>query len=88
VPPLADTLPGFELIVFFGLYVPRGTDPGIIQALYQAASAAAEREEFKRGLVAQGFEIRTSSPAELAAFSAREIDRWAEMVREAKIDPE
>ena len=88
VPPLADTIPGFELVVFFGLYVPKGADAGVIQALYRAASAAAEREEFKRGLVAQGFELRTSSPAELAAFSAREIDRWAQMVKEAKIDPE
>jgi tripartite-type tricarboxylate transporter receptor subunit TctC len=88
VPPLADTLPGFELIVFFGLYVPKGTDPAIIQTLYQAARAAAEREEFKRSLAGQGFEIRTSTPAELAAFSAREIERWAQMVKEAKIDPE
>ncbi len=88
VPPLADTIPGFELIVFFGLYVPKGTDPAIVQALYQAARAAAEREDFKRNLVSQGFEIRTSTPAELAAFSAREIERWAQMVKEAKIDPE
>jgi tripartite-type tricarboxylate transporter receptor subunit TctC len=88
VPPLADTLPGFELVVFFGLYVPKGTDPAIIQTLYQAARAAAEREEFKRSLAGQGFEIRTSTPAELAAFSAREIERWAQMVQEAKIDPE
>lgn len=88
VPPLADTLPGFELIVFFGLYVPKGTDPAIIQTLYQAGRAAAEREEFKRSLAGQGFEIRASSPAELAAFSAREIERWAQMVKEAKIDPE
>ena len=88
VPPLADTLPGFELIVFFGLYVPKGTDPAIIQTLYQAARGAAEREEFKRSLAGQGFEIRTSTPAELAAFSAREIERWAQMVKEAKIDPE
>jgi tripartite-type tricarboxylate transporter receptor subunit TctC len=88
VPPLADTIPGFELIVFFGLYVPKGTDPGVVQALYQAARAAAEREDFKRNLVSQGFEIRTSTPAELAAFSAREIERWAQMVKEAKIDPE
>jgi len=88
VPPLADTIPGFELIVFFGLYVPKGTDPAIIQALYQSARAAAEREDFKRSLVSQGFEVRTSTPAELAAFSAREIERWAQMVKEAKIDPE
>ena len=88
VPPLAQTLPGFELIVFFGLYVPKGTDPAIIQTLYQAARAAAERAEFKHTLAGQGFEIRTSTPAELAAFSAREIERWAQMVKEAKIDPE
>ena len=88
VPPLADTIPGFELVVFFGLYVPKGTDPAIIQTLYQAARAAAERDEFKRSLSGQGFEIRTRSPAEFAAFSAREIESWAQMVKEAKIDPE
>jgi tripartite-type tricarboxylate transporter receptor subunit TctC len=88
VPPLADTLPGFELIVFFGLYVPKGTDAAIIQALYQATRAAAERDDLKRNLVNQGFDIRTSAPAEFAAFTAREIERWAQMVKEAKIDPE
>lgn len=88
VPPLAQTLPGFELIVFFGLYVPKGTDPAIVQALYQAARGAAEREDLKRNLAGQGFELQTSSPSELAAFTAREIDRWAQFVREAKIDPE
>jgi tripartite-type tricarboxylate transporter receptor subunit TctC len=88
VPPLADTIPGFELIVFFGLYVPRGTDSAIIQSLYQATRAAADREDLKRNLVNQGFEVRTSPPAEFAAFSAREIERWAQLVKEAKIDPE
>src|SRR5688572_30544766 len=88
VPPLADTLPGFELTVFFGLYAPKGTDPAIIQTLYRAAHAAAEREDFKRAMTGQGFDVRTSTPAQLAAFSTREIDRWAAFVREAKIDPE
>jgi tripartite-type tricarboxylate transporter receptor subunit TctC len=88
VPPLADTLPGFELIVFFGLYTPKGTDSAIIQSLYTAARNAAEREDVKRRLAVQGFEIRTSTPAELGALSAREIDKWAELVREAKIEQE
>jgi hypothetical protein len=33
-------------------------------------------------------DVRTSTPAELGAFTAREIEKWAEFVREAKIDPE
>jgi tripartite-type tricarboxylate transporter receptor subunit TctC len=88
VPPLADTLPGFELVVFFGLYVPKGTDPAIIQALYQATRTAADREDLKRNLTNQGFDVRITDPAEFAAFTAREIERWAQMVKEAKIDPE
>ena len=87
VPPLADTIPGFELVVFFGLYVPKGTDPAIIQALYQATRTAAERDDLKRNLTNQGFDVRVTGPAEFAAFSAREIERWAQMVKEAKIDP-
>jgi tripartite-type tricarboxylate transporter receptor subunit TctC len=74
--------------VFFGLYVPKGTDPAIVQALYQATRAGAEREDLKKNLASQGFELQTSTPAELAAFTTREIDRWAQFVREAKIDPE
>jgi tripartite-type tricarboxylate transporter receptor subunit TctC len=88
VPPLADTLPGFELIVFFGLYVPKGTDPAVIQALYQATRVAAERDDLKRSLINQGFDVRVTGPAEFAAFTASEIERWAQMVKEAKIDPE
>jgi tripartite-type tricarboxylate transporter receptor subunit TctC len=88
VPPLADTLPGFELIVFFGLYVPKGTDPFIVQMLYRSARAAAERDDLRAKLAAQGFDIRTSTSVELGALSQREIEKWAAMVKEAKIEAE
>lgn len=88
VPPLADTIPGFELQVFFGLYAPKGTDPAIIQALYLATRAAIDRDDLKRNLVNQGFDVRVTGPAEFAAYTTSEIDRWAQMVKDAKIDPE
>ena len=73
VPPLADTLPGFELVVFFGLYVPKGTDPAIIQALYQAARGAAERDELKRNLTNQGFDVQRHWPRRVRrVFGARD----------------
>ena len=52
------------------------------------AFAAGERDDLKRNLVNQGFDVRVTGPAEFAAFSASEIERWAQMVKEAKIDPE
>jgi tripartite-type tricarboxylate transporter receptor subunit TctC len=88
VPPLSNTIPGFELQVFFGLYVPKGTDPAVIQALYQATRIAADREDMKRNLTNQGFDVQITGPAQFAAYTVSEIDRWAQMVKEAKIDPE
>ena len=88
VPPLAATIPGFELEVFFGLYVPKGTDPAIVQALYQATRAAADRDDLKRNLTNQGFDVRITGPADFGAYTRREIDRWAAMVKEAGITPE
>jgi tripartite-type tricarboxylate transporter receptor subunit TctC len=88
VPPLSNTIPGFELQVFFGLYVPKGTDPAIIQALYNATRIAADREDMKRNLTNQGFDVQITGPAQFAAYTVSEIDRWAQMVKEAGITPE
>jgi tripartite-type tricarboxylate transporter receptor subunit TctC len=88
VPPLADTIPGFELTVWFGLFAPKGTPKDIVQTVYRAAKSAAENPDMKRRLIEQGFEIVTSTPEELGAHAAREIDKWAVLVKEAKIEPE
>ncbi len=88
VPPLADTIPGFELTVWFGLFAPKGTPPDVVQKLYQATKKAAEEPSMKAKLLAQGFEIVTTTPEELGAHAAREIDKWQQLVKEAKIEPE
>ena len=49
---------------------------------------AGQRSLLNSFLTSQGFDVRITGPAEFAAFSAREIERWAQMVKEAKIDPE
>jgi tripartite-type tricarboxylate transporter receptor subunit TctC len=88
VPPLANTIPGFELTVWFGIFAPKGTPKDIVQTVYRAAKIAAEQPEMKKRLLDQGFEIVTSTPEELGTHAAREIDKWQTLVKEAKIEPE
>jgi tripartite-type tricarboxylate transporter receptor subunit TctC len=86
VPPLADTLPGFELTTWFGLYAPKGTPAAIIAALNKAARDGLSRPEFQAKMAETGFELESSTPEELHAFTLAEIDKWAALVKEAKIE--
>jgi tripartite-type tricarboxylate transporter receptor subunit TctC len=86
VPPLGATLPGFELTTWFALYAPRGTPAEIVATLNRAARAALAKREIQEKLAESGFELQTSTPDEAHAFTMAEIDKWAALIREAKIE--
>lgn len=86
VPPLASTLPGFELTTWFGLYAPKGTPAAVIAALNKAARDGLSRPDFQAKMAETGFEFDSSTPEELHAFTVAEIDKWAALVKEAKIE--
>lgn len=77
-----------ELIAsgFYGLLFPSRISPAIVQRLHAAVVAEmAEGTELRRNLVAQGYEVHASTPAEYAAFIRNEIARWTPVVRSAGI---
>ena len=86
VPPLANTLAGFELTTWFGLYAPKGTPAAVIAALNKAARDGLARPDFQARMAESGFELESSTPEELHAFTLAEIDKWAALVKEAKIE--
>jgi len=86
VPPLANTLANFELTTWFGLYAPKGTPAAVVAALNKAARDNLSRPEFQAKMAETGFEIESSTPEELHAFTLAEIDKWAALVKEAKIE--
>jgi len=86
VPPLANTLPGFELTTWFGLYAPKGTPAPIVAALNRAARDGLARPDLQAKMAETGFELESSTPEELHAFTVAEIDKWAALVKEAKIE--
>lgn len=88
VPPLATALPGFELTTWFALYAPKGTSPEIIATLNRAARAALAKREIQDKLAESGFELQTSTPQEAHAFTIAEIEKWAALIKEAKIEPQ
>ena len=88
LPALAESLPGFDVTVWSGLAAPAGTPQEIVNRLYDAASKGITQPDVKARLAALSVEVSPLQPDDFAAFSRREIAKWAKQVKEAGIQPE
>ena len=88
LPTVAQTLPGFEALQWFGLLMPAGTPPEIVGRLNAETLKVLKLPEVRERLQAMGIEIAGNSPAEFASFMREETVKWGRIVKEsgAKID--
>ena len=85
VPPVAETLPGFEASPWHGVSVPAGTPREIILKLNQEITRALSTPDVRNRMAAEGTEIVTGTPEQFGAHMKAELDKWAKVIREAGI---
>ena len=77
-------VPGFEMSSWQAVYAPKGTPRPIVQRLSQEIQKALRLPDVQEKLGHQmGMEIVAGGPDELAALMAKEIPRWAALVRKS-----
>ena len=81
VPPLGDTIAGFDAANWFGVLAPRGTSDAVVSKLAQLIGKAMQGDEVKQRFVKDGGEAIGSTPAAFAELIRSETRRWAEVVR-------
>ena len=77
--------PGFETSQWYGLNAPAKTPEAIIRRLAEEAAKAARSPKVLERFAADDAEAVGSTPAEYAAFTKKEQERWSKVVRAAKI---
>jgi len=80
VPPIADTLAGFETSSFYGVGAPAGTPPDIVDLLNREINAALADPAIKARLGELGAIAITGNAREFAATLSAETDRWRKVV--------
>ena len=88
VPPVADTVPGYAVESWYGLYAPAGTPADVIAKLNAAAKKAAQNPDFIKKVEHEGLVVTASDPAELDRYVKAEEVRWRKIVKENNIKPE
>jgi tripartite-type tricarboxylate transporter receptor subunit TctC len=85
VPAVAETLPGFQSGVWYGIFAPAGTPRPVINKLSAEILKTLAMTEIAQRLTAQGVEPRGSTPQELAQFMAQDRARWKKVITSAHL---
>jgi tripartite-type tricarboxylate transporter receptor subunit TctC len=88
VPTVAETVPGYEASVFYGVSAPKGTPPEVIEILNKAFTAALSDPNIRQRIAELGGVPLPMTPTEFGKLLTDESEKWAEVVRSAGISVE
>jgi len=88
IPPIADTVPGFDASFWFGIVAPAGVPQPIVDKLSTELRAILRQPALREKFRSSGVELTGSTPAEMMAQMKADLPIWQEVQRKAGISPE
>lgn len=85
VPALAEKLPGFEAVAWFGIVGPPGMPGAIAEKIASGVKDALKLEDVRKRLATASAEPMGLTPAETAQYMKEESERWAGVIRTAGV---
>ncbi len=85
VPTIAETLPGYDLVTWYGLFAPRKTPAPVITRLHRELVAILGSAEIAQLFAAQGIDPAHTTPQELERIMRSETERWRKVIKTAGI---
>ncbi len=85
VPPIAEAVPGYETVNWFGLVAPAGTPPAVVERLHREITAIQNTPEVQKRFDADGAIVVRMSPAEFGAYMVADMNKWERVVKEGGI---
>jgi tripartite-type tricarboxylate transporter receptor subunit TctC len=88
LPTIGDFVPGYEASGWYGVVAPKNTPPEIVDKLNKEINEAIADPKFQARLADLGGTALPGSPADFGKLIAKDIEKWAKVVKFADIKPE
>src|SRR5437763_1738766 len=85
VPALAEILPGFEAVAWFGIVAPPRTPMPIAEKISAAVAEVLKLPEVQKRLADLSADAIGNTPAQMAAFMKKDAERWRAVIRSAGV---
>jgi tripartite-type tricarboxylate transporter receptor subunit TctC len=82
VPPVADAVPGYESVGWFGLLAPPGTPGEIVNRLNEVIVAAMGTQQFRDHLATLGAEPKPQTPDGFGRYINADVAKWSKLVKD------
>lgn len=87
LPAIAESVPGYEVTAWFGLFAPARVPQPVIDRLAHEAHVAMQSPDVVRRMTVDGTEAVGNPPAEFAGEVQREVAKWRALVKQANLKP-
>lgn len=87
-PSVAETLPGFAVTNWIGLFAPAGTPPDIVNRLNAEVQKVMQSPDVQKRMDSDGARFLRKTPEEFGQFARAETSKWAAVLKDAGIKPE
>ena len=88
LPSISETLPGFDVKNWIGLFAPAGTPPAIVKKLHDEVAKIMQQTAVQKKLESEGAKYYAMTPEAFGAFQKKESARWGKIIKSAGIKPE
>jgi tripartite-type tricarboxylate transporter receptor subunit TctC len=84
-PTVAETYPGFDVLAYLGFVVPKATPDAVVEALQAASAKALQMPDLRKRIEELGNTPVGSTPEAFDRFIATDMQKWARVIKDAKI---
>lgn len=88
LPPVADTLPGYEAVTWFGLYGPKNLPGPIVGRINSAINQVLQDKDVMAAFARLGIEAAGGTPQQFASMVEADRAKWKQIIAERKITNE
>jgi tripartite-type tricarboxylate transporter receptor subunit TctC len=88
VPTVSESVPGYEVIHWYGMWGPKGMPKSIVTRWNREVAKVLATDELKNRTRGEGLELAGGPPEEFGAVLKRDIEKWRRVIREAGIKAE
>ena len=88
LPSISETLSGFDVKNWIGLFAPAGTPPAIVKKLNLEVGKIMQQPAVQKKLESEGAKYYAMSPEAFGSFQKKESARWGKIIKSAGIKPE
>lgn len=85
MPAIAEEVPGFSSVVWFGVLAPRAVPDEIVAKLNAAIVKTVARPEVRKLFTDRNVEPRSSTPEQMESTIRGELDKWGPVIKKANI---